>query len=316
MDETVAHPIAPSAPGRVWPWVVLAVLFFGAAYALTLHEIFTDWVFTPSAFNYYSHGPLVLLVAGIFLFLRLRGQSFPIHRREWATRLGLLILIGSLLFHVVVSYAEVRFASGFSIIGALAGWVLWIWGWPGLRRLWFPICVLVFAVPLPEVAIATISANLKFFAADQGVALTNFLGVPAVQPFGHGSYVNLADGKQVIVGDVCSGLRSLISLLFFGTVYAYICRARGWRRVVLFLAVFPMAILSNIVRIAATLIVTHLTTVQFGTGPFHEWMGLGLFVLAFMLMFGLERLLLLTQAAPAVAAAPAETAARESGGRP
>ncbi|NMC45085.1 MAG: archaeosortase/exosortase family protein, partial [candidate division Zixibacteria bacterium] len=57
----------------------------------------------------------------------------------------------------------------------------------------------------------------------------------------------------------------------------------------LFLAVFPIAIVSNILRIAATLIVTHFTTVEFGTGPFHEWMGLGLFILAFLLMFGLER---------------------------
>jgi exosortase len=315
MDQTAAHPTTPSAPGRAWPLAVLALLLFGAAYSLTLHEIFTDWVFTPTDFNYYSHGPLVVLVAAVFVYLRRRGQSFPVHRREFATTLGLLIMVGSLLFHVVASYAEVRFASGFSIISAIAGWVLWMWGWPALRRFWFPIFVLIFAVPLPEVAIATVSANLKFFAANQAVALTNALGVPAVQPFGRGSYVFLSGDKQVVVGDVCSGLRSLISLLFFGAVYVYICRARGWRRLALLLAVFPIAIISNIIRITATLIVTHLTTVQFGTGPFHEWMGLGLFILAFMLMFGLERFLLSTQRRSATEVLPSGTPQQQFGGR-
>jgi len=315
MDQTVAHPVPSAPPGRVWPWAVLGLVLLATTYSLTLHEIYTDWFFTPADFNYYSHGPLVLLVAAVFVYVRGRGQSFSVHRREAATALGLLILLGSLLFHVVTSYAEVRFASGFSIIGAIAGWVLWVGGWPALRRFWFPIFVLVFAVPLPEVAIATLSANLKFFAAEKAVALTNFLGVPAVQPFGRGSYVFLSDGKQVIVGDVCSGLRSLISLLFFGTVYVYICRASGWRRLVLFLAVFPIAIVSNILRIAATLIVTHFTTVEFGTGPFHEWMGLGLFILAFLLMFGLERLLLAWRREPVVVAAAAGDAAAAGEGR-
>ncbi len=292
MSDTAPSAMPHPTPGRVWPWGVLALVLFGGAYALTCREIFEDWVFTPSAFNYYSHGPLVLLVAAVFVYTRGRGRTFPVHGGEWATALGLVILLGSLAFHVVCSYAEVRFASGFSIISALAGWVLWIWGWPGLRRFWFPVFVLVFAVPLPEVAIATISADLKFFAANKAVALTNALGVPAVQPFGRGSFVHLAGDKEVVVGDVCSGLRSLISLLFFGAVYVYICRARGWRRALLFLSVFPIAIVSNIIRIAATLIVTDMTTVAFGTGPFHEWMGLGLFVVAFVLMFGLERLLL------------------------
>lgn len=296
MDPGAVQPVGamPSAE-RTWWLGGLALVLAGVAYAPTCHEIFTDWVFTPADFNYYSHGPLVLVVAAIFAYARGRGQSLPIVRGGVVGALGLLVLAGSLLFHVVCTYAEVRFASGFTIVTALAGWVLWMWGWTGFRRFWFPILVLVFAVPLPEVAVATISAELKFFAADQAVALTNGLGVPAVQPSGQGSFVYLQGGKEVVVGDVCSGLRSLISLLFFGTVYVYICKARGWRRVLLFLAVFPIAILSNIVRIAATLIVTDKTTVEFGTGPFHEWMGLGLFIVAFMLLFGLERLLLSLQ---------------------
>ncbi|HOW17946.1 MAG TPA: hypothetical protein PLC79_02835, partial [Phycisphaerae bacterium] len=67
-----------------------------------------------------------------------------------------------------------------------------------------------------------------------------------------------------------------------------------------------------ILRIAATLIVTHFTTVEFGTGPFHEWMGLGLFILAFLLMFGLERILLAWRREPAAGAAPAGAGGRRA----
>lgn len=292
-------------PGGAWLPALLAVVLFGGAYALTLREIFEDWLLTQKEFNYYSHGPLVLLVAAIFGYLRLREGPLRVCRGGAASALGLVVLLGSLLFHVVCSYAEVRFASGFSIISALAGWVLYMWGWAGLRRFWFPIGILAFAVPLPEVAIATISADLKFFAAAKGVALTDRLGIPAVQPGGQGSYIYLTGGKQLIVGDVCSGLRSLISLLFFGAVYVYICKARSWRRLVLLFAVFPIAIAANIIRITATIITAHYTTAEFASGDFHEWMGLGLFIFAFLLMFGLERVLLLTQRGRDAAAAPA-----------
>jgi EpsI family protein len=94
------------------------------------------------------------------------------------------------------------------------------------------------------------------------------------------------------VANVCSGLRTLISVMAFGTLYTYVCRLRGPWRVGLFLMSVPVALVSNAVRIAALIIVCHFWDAETATGWFHDWSGVLIFVLAFLAMFGIEKLVL------------------------
>ena len=295
--------IQPKAERSRWlkaaPWLLLAAGLV-AAYALNFCEMWARWFPAWRSRNpdfglydrimegesYYTHGPLVPLVSLIIAILLIRHTRIGVRPNRV---LGSVVLAGSLLFHLTASLARVNFASGFSLIGVLAGLVLLLWGTTALRRLWFPIAFLAFMVPLPEVSIAQANFRLKMLAADWGVRIANVIGVVAERS---GNQVFLQDDKQLVIANVCNGLRTLISLIAFGAIYTYVCKLRGLWRVALFAMTVPVAVLSNSIRIVGLIVVADVWDTRTATGAFHDISGLMIYVMAFGMMFGLERLAL------------------------
>jgi exosortase len=93
------------------------------------------------------------------------------------------------------------------------------------------------------------------------------------------------------VAEACSGIRSLVSLFTLGIVFGYFVDRRTWVRVVIAASAIPVAILANGLRVASAGVAAH----NFGTagaeGLFHEFSGWVVFVLAFTMMFGFQRVL-------------------------
>ncbi|MFB3893944.1 MAG: exosortase/archaeosortase family protein [Phycisphaerae bacterium] len=236
--------------------------------------------------SYYTHAPLVPLVSILIAALLIRHTRIRVRPRPIP---GGILLCGSLLLHLAGVYAGVDFVKGFAFVGVVAGLVLLLWGAGALRRLWFPIVLLTAMMPLPPMAIAQLSFRLKMMAANWGVALAGFLGVLVERA---GSVLKFPGGKEMVVGDVCSGLRTLISLVAFGAIYAYVCRLRGWLRAGLFAMSIPVALISNCLRITALIVVADIWGVPAATGWFHDSSGVLTFLFALALMFGLERLVL------------------------
>ena len=236
--------------------------------------------------SYYTHAPLVPPLALLIAVLLIRHTR--IRLRPWRAAGGFVLAV-SVLLHLVACLARVNFASGFALIGVLTGLILLIWGGEALRRLWFPIFLLFFLVPLPQVTIYNLNFKLKIFAAEIGVALASAIGI-AVERMGN--KVMLAGDKTLVIANVCNGLRTIISLLAFGALYAYVCRLRGLWRIGLFLFSLPVAVVSNSVRIVGLIVVAEIWNEEVATGWFHDWSGILIFVLAFLLMFGAERFVL------------------------
>lgn len=282
---------------RWMPWLMLAA-GLAAAYALNFYEMWVRWFPAWRRTNlglydrimegesYYTHGPLVPVVSLIIAILLIRHTRIDVRR---SPVLGAVVLVGSLLLHLVACLARVNFASGFSLIGVLAGLVLLLWGRTALRRLWFPIAFLVFMVPLPEVSIAQLNFRLKMVAADTGVHLANLIGIVTERS---GNQVFLEGDKQLVIANVCNGLRTLISLLAFGAIYTYVCKLRGLWRVGLFAMTVPVAVASNSLRILALIFVADVWDTRTATGAFHDISGLMIYLVALAMMFGLERLVL------------------------
>ncbi|MCD4698966.1 MAG: exosortase/archaeosortase family protein, partial [Phycisphaerae bacterium] len=239
--------------------------------------------------SYYTHGPLIQMVSLVIVLLLVRHTSIPV--RPWR-RTGLVLLVLSLLLHLMACRARVNFASGFAFIGVLVGLVLLLWGGRALKRLWFPIAILVFMVPLPDVTITNLNFTLRNYAAAGGVAVANALGVIAERMGGRGNQVILEGDKTLVIANVCNGLRTLISLLAFGALYAYVCRLRGVWRVGIFALAIPVAVVANSLRIVSLILIADIWDAETATGFFHDFSGVLIFVLAFLMMFGLERLIL------------------------
>jgi len=239
--------------------------------------------------SYYTHGPLVPVVSLIMMVLLVRHTRIPLEPKRVA---GTVVLAGSLLVHLAACFARVNFVSGFSLIGALAGLVLLLWGATALRRLWFPLALLAFMVPLPEVMIANLNLWLKMRAADIGVAGANFIGIVVERARDRPNEVLLQGDKTLVIANVCNGLRTIVSLLAFGAIYAYVIKLRGAWRLGLFAMSVPVAVVSNSIRIVALIAVAHVWTTEVATGFFHDFSGLMIYAVAFGMMFGLERLVL------------------------
>lgn len=236
--------------------------------------------------SYYTHAPLVPVVSFLIIFCLVRYTSIPTKPQPV---IGLLVLTGAMFIHLTASFARVNFICGFTFIGVLAGLTLSLWGYIALRRLWFPILFLAFMVPLPEVSIAQLNFRLKILASDWGVALANLVGIIAEQS---SNKVFLEGDKTLVIANVCNGLRTLISVMAFGALYAYICHLRGIWRIFLFVMSIPIAVASNALRIVSLIFVADMWSVEIATGWYHDLSGLMILVMSFLLLFSLERLVL------------------------
>jgi EpsI family protein len=236
--------------------------------------------------SYYTHGPLVPLVSLIIAVLLVRHTRIRVRPRPIA---GGIALTGVLLIHLLSTLARVNFVSCFAMVGVVASLVLLAWGWGALRRLWFPIAFLVFMVPLPEVLIADVNFRLKMIATSAGVSLASVLGVLVESS---GNRVFLTGDKSLVVANVCNGLRTIISLLAFGALYAYVCKLKHAWRIGLFVLSLPVALISNAIRICALIVVADVWDEATATGAFHDYSGLAIYVIAFSLMFGAEKLII------------------------
>ena len=236
--------------------------------------------------SYYTHGPLILLVSGgMLVFLLRRCEIEPRPRRLWGSLAAAFCILVYLLGCVVDS----NVIRGGAWIGLVASIVLLAWGTNGLRRLWFPIAFLWFMLPMPTWFISDVNLALKLMATTKAVWLANFVGIPTEHL---GAQIMLEGDKTLVVSDVCSGLRSLISLLAFGALYAYVCRLRGLWRVGLFLASIPVALTANCLRIASIVVVAHFWSVDFAAKTYHDRSGIVVFILSFLMLYGLESLVL------------------------
>ncbi len=142
--------------------------------------------------------------------------------------------------------ADVSSISGLTLIGVIFGFLLLQFGWRVARIAWFPILFLAFMVPPPEFLISKINFSLKLMAADLATGLLNLVGLPAIR---QGSFMIFGSDK-LAVGDVCSGLRSLLALLSLSVLYAWLSRDKGKTNVLgILLVAIPAAIVGNGIRI-------------------------------------------------------------------
>ena len=84
------------------------------------------------------------------------------------------------------------------------------------------------------------------------------------------------------MGDPCSGLRSLISLLALGAIFTQFISGSIARKNILFLSAVPIALVSNVLRIIALLWVTYVYGERVALGFFHDLSGMLVFVIAFL----------------------------------
>jgi len=255
-------------------------LGFAILYWQVLVKLVLDWYHDDN----YSHGFLIVPIAAYFAWerrARLKAAA------QNPSVLGLVVVLGSIAVLLAGILGSELFLTRLSIVGVVAGAVLFMFGWRHLRILAFPIAFLLLMIPIPAIIFNQIAFPLQLLASNVGAYTISSLDIPILR---EGNVLILANA-QLEVAEACSGIRSLVSLFTLGLVFGYFVDKRAWVRVVIALSSIPVAILANGLRVASAGVAAH----NFGRagveGLFHEFSGWVVFVLAFLMMFGLQRLL-------------------------
>ena len=234
----------------------------------------------------YSHGFLIPVIAAYILWTR-KAELREAAALGRSSVVGLLLCLLGLALLVVGRAGAELFLQRASLVLLLMGGTLWLWGRPVFRIAAFPLLFLFFMVPLPYLIYDSIAFPLKLFAARVATESLFYVGVPV---FREGNIIHLAS-QTLEVADACSGIRSLLSLISLGVVYAYFTEAQVWKRVVIVASTVPIAIAANAFRVTGTGILTHYVSPEAAEGFFHTFSGWLVFVVAFVLLFAVGGLL-------------------------
>jgi exosortase/archaeosortase family protein len=102
---------------------------------------------------------------------------------------------------------------------------------------------------------------------------------------------------QLLVADACSGLNSMFTLSALGFMYLYLLRYQSWlHNGLLLLSILPVAFCANIVRVVALVLITYHFGDAAGQSFMHGFSGIVLFVIAVLILFGVDALINLAMA--------------------
>jgi exosortase A len=260
--------------------VAILVAFTYKATFLWMYERYTG------ADSYYSHGFLVPFISLYFIY----QQKDQLSQTEQKTSIaGLYVILFALLLHLVGTVLYIFSISGFSLFFLIIGLSLYLFGTRISALIWFPLLFLVFMFPLPSAIISLVSFPLKIFAAKAGVWIVSLLGIPV---YGEGFNISIPAGN-LLVGNPCSGLRSLIAFMALGSVFAYLAPVGTARKWFLFFITIPIALLSNVVRIPILILVSHFWGLEAAAPDTftHTGSGMLVFVIGFILLLAVAKAL-------------------------
>jgi exosortase len=243
-------------------------------------ELVRDWWSSGD----FSHGFFVPLVSAWIVWTR-REKIAAAPIRPFLP--GLVLLVFAAAQYLLGVAAAEFYLQRTSAVVFLGGGVLFLLGPRIAAECAFAVAFLLFAIPPPNMVMNWIAFPLQLQASRFTEVILDVVGIEAVRS---GNVIHL-EQVSLEVARACSGLRSLVTLSALGAILAEgsLLPARGGPRSValralVFLAVFPVAVAVNSVRVAATAVFAANGGVVLASGWAHELVGLLMFLVSMALL--------------------------------
>lgn len=241
----------------------LTLLFAVTLYWTVLPKLVQDWWNDPN----FSHGFLVPFFSAWLIWeRRVQLRAFTSGRTLFP---GILLVLAGVGMLVVGKAGGEYFTMRSSLVFVTGGLFWIVFGGEGFRFCLFPLAFLCFMIPIPYILYDAIAFPLKMIASWLGEHTLTLVGVPV---FREGNIISLPN-LQLEVADVCSGIRSLMSLMALATVAAYFATLGAARGGVLVLSAIPISIGTNSLRIFVTGVLSYKYGQRAAEGFFHEFSG-------------------------------------------
>lgn len=257
-------------------WLGLACLA-----APTLFKVMSVSWSTPQG----GHGPIVL-ATGIWLVVRKRHAVLGMMQPgSFGITIG--AFVPAILAYCIARITGLIEIEGLAMYAALIAALYYVVGWRALKLLWFPIVYLLFIFPPPDSLVAFLTQPIKILISQAAVDSLYALGYPIAAS---GVTIQVAQ-YQLLVAAACAGLNSMISLIAIGLFYVYILHNANWRYAALLtLAIIPVAMLANFVRVIALILVTYHFGDSAAQGFVHNFAGILMFAVSLAGFFVVDAL--------------------------
>ncbi len=200
--------------------------------------------------DYYSHILLIPFVTGYFLFVE---RKTILKNLSYSWTAGVSLAAFSALAYLLAlwqkewlgpnDFASLTTAS--SIVIFWGGFVL-IYGSNAFLAGRFPLLFLLFAIPVPAFLLDRFISLLQVGSTEVTQWLFDLTGTTY---FREGFTYQLA-GINIEVAAECSGIRSTLALIISCVVAGHLFLRSGWRQLILLIAILPITIFKNAIRIA------------------------------------------------------------------
>lgn len=302
-----------SIPVSKHVWRILAIssaLVF--VYATVLVKLGHDWWTDEN----YSHGLLIPFIIAYIAWSQ--RKRFARTTPRPAAFIGLTAVMAALFALWAGTAGAELFLQRTSLVLILAGTVLYFGGFAFLRLFLVPLFLLLLAIPIPAIIFNKIAFPLQLFASRCAVWAMMVFDIPVLR---QGNVIELMplgaiETKKLEVVEACSGIRSLMTLVTLAVVFAYFTHPDGgshaagdesepqnqshtptsavslltsygfWRSAVLLLSAIPIAIFTNALRVSGTGVLAHYYGTKVADGFFHSFSGWVVYVVAFLMLFG------------------------------
>ena len=259
-----AKPAAETIRSPGWIAALVAIVgVLGFVYFPLMRYSFEQWL-KPD----YSHG---FLVPAFSVYLAWMWRTWAPTEIAWPDPLGLAFIVGGAALFLIAGLTNTgkEWLQGLSLVINLCGATLLLGGTVALRWLWPSLVFLLFMFPLPYSVEVTLGWPLQKVAAVATEFVLQTIGYPTYR---EGMILHCQD-HVLEVKNACNGLSMLLTFFTLSAGMAIVIRRPWLDKLIILLSAVPIAILSNVVRIALTGVLYNEAGKELGDRVFHDFAG-------------------------------------------
>jgi len=260
------------------------LLFVAVVAALLLFGPVREYLYWTYKSAYYTHVVLIPLVSAYLVFTMRReifeGVSYAFAPGGAVAGLGLLLIVAETTMVSGWGRNDYNALIACSTVLVVIGAFIALFGLRAFGAARFPLLFLVFMIPLPTAVEQWIIRVLQLGSTEFVAFLFQFTGMPVLRD----GVVFHLPGISIEVAPQCSGIRSSLALVITCVLAGHMFLKTTWKKAVLVLAVLPITMLKNGIRIVTLSVLAVYVDRGFLESSLHRDGGIVFFVLALLLM--------------------------------
>ncbi len=232
----------------------------------------------------FSYIPLIPVISSYMIFLKRKEirnlSAYCIFKGSAIVLIACCILTFAFVNRKYLSEYDYLILTTLSFVIWCAGGFVLFCGVKAFRYARFSLFFLLFTVPIPQSILGGLITILQFGSIEMTDFVFRILQVPFSR---NGSVFHLA-GINIEVVQACSGIRSFLVLLMISLLAGDLFLAKARSKLLLTLAVMPIAVFKNSLRIATLSLIAAYVDKGILRGPLHTRGGVLFFIFALVFM--------------------------------